>query len=477
MSGAAIREPRAELSPRAALVGCGLALLVGAALRLPGLATDLWLDEIWTFTRVQELTSPQGVFTALHDSNNHHLNSLWFYALGDAPAWAVRLPAWIAGTASVALAAALGWRRGCLEALLAAWLFALSFAFVHFSSEARGYAAVVAVALAAQWLLETDLAAPRRGRAALFAACVIAGFLSQLIFVFYWGGAIAQTLWRWRALPLRVLALRLMERHALPLAALALLYLVDLRMLVVGGGDPTDVPLLVAQSVGWTFGMPILRALWLPDAALALALVGAGLWLRARRSDDSWIGFALAIGLPIAVFAWLRPQMIPFRYFLIGSALSLLLAADLAAAGWRAGSWRRALAALLLLLFALGNTTYWRAFTALGRGGFRECVLTLERETPGDVISVGSDHDFRNRLVLAYYARELPAGKQLRYVPRDRWTLDRPEWFIRHFRARPARPAQRIAAAGGEYRLFAEYDHAAISGFYWALYRREAPRE
>jgi 4-amino-4-deoxy-L-arabinose transferase-like glycosyltransferase len=465
--------PRADLSARAALVGCALALALGSALRLPGLATDLWLDEIWSVVRVEELHSPLGVFTSLHDSNNHYLQSLWLYVVGDASAWLLRLPSFLAGSATIAMAAALGWRRGRLEALLVAWLCALSFALVHFSSEARGYAAVVFFALAAQWTLESDLAAPRASRAALFGACVVAGLLAQLIFVFYWCAAAAWMLWRWRALPPRTLALRMLAWHALPLAAMALLYAVDLRVLVVGGGDPTDVLLLVAQAVGWTLGLPILHALAGPDALLALALVAGGLALRARRGDDSWIALALTLALPIAVFAWLRPQMIPFRYFLIGSAFALLLCADLAAAGLRAGGVRRAAAALALLLFAFGNAAHWRAFTEKGRGHFREALQTMARETPGDVVTVASDHDFRNRLVLQYYARELPDGKRLAYVPRDRFRLQQPEWLIRHAPSRPAQPAQQIAVDGTPYRLFAEYDHAAISGFYWALYRRQ----
>jgi hypothetical protein len=422
--------------------------------------------------RVEGLQSPLGVFTQLHDSNNHYLQSLWLYAVGDAPAWLLRLPSFLAGSATIAVAAALGWRRGRLEALLAAWLCALSFALVHFSSEARGYAGVVFFALCAQWILEADQPAPRRSRAALFGACVVAGFLAQLIFVFYWAAAAAWMLWRWRALPPRTLALRMLERHAPALLALALLYAVDLRALVVGGGDPTDVLLLVAQSVGWTLGLPIARALAVPDALLALALVAAGLTVRARRGDDSWIALAGTLALPIAVFAALRPQMIPFRYFLIGSAFALLLCAELAAAGLRAGGLRRAAAVIALLLFALGNAAHWRAFTEKGRGHFREALMTMAEATPGDVIAVASDHDFRNRLALQYYARELPAGKRLAYVPRSRFRMQAPEWLIRHAPSRPAQPAQRIAVDGTAYQLFAEYDHAAISGFYWAVYRK-----
>lgn len=468
-------NPRAELSPHAALALCSLAVLLGGALRAHGLGTDFWLDEVWTWSRARGLDGALGVFS-LHDSNNHHLNTLWFLALGDAPAWLYRLPAWLAGTATIALAAALLWRRGRLEAVLAAWLVAACFALVHFSSEARGYAPVVAFALAAQLALESDLDRPRRRSAALFCACVVLGFLSQLVFLFYWSGAAAQSLWRWRRLPAPALALRVASRHAPPLAALAALYAVDLRAVVVGGGNPTDVPLLIAQTVGWTLGLPVLRALAWPDALLALALVGAGLWLRARRGDDSWLGLALTIALaPIAIFAWLRPEVIAVRYFLIGCAFALLLAAELAAAGWRAGGAPRAAAVLALLAFLAGNAAHLRAFAAHGRGGFRAALLSMAAHTPGPVIEVGSDHDFRNGLVLEFHARALPPGKRLAYLPRERWPAGGPAWLIRHAARRPPRPALRVATGGGRYRLHAEYDHAAISGFYWALYRKEEP--
>ena len=77
--------------PRLALALCALALCVGAALRALGLASDLWLDEIWTWASVRALPDAASVFT-LHDSNNHYLNTLWFYAAGDtASGWWLRL--------------------------------------------------------------------------------------------------------------------------------------------------------------------------------------------------------------------------------------------------------------------------------------------------------------------------------------------------------------------------------------------------
>jgi hypothetical protein len=99
----------------------------------------------------------------------------------------------------------------------------------------------------------------------------------------------------------------------------------------------------------------------------------------------------------------------------------------------------------------------------------------MAAQTPGPVIEVGSDHDFRNRLVLDFHARELPAGKRLAYRTREHWPEGGPDWLIVHAAQRPPAPAPQLVSGGARYRLVAEYDHGAISGFYWALYRNEGP--
>ena len=146
------------MSSRSALLGGAAAGGVGIALRVVGLWSDFWLDEVWTWRLAARVGSVLDVFTGIHHSNNHHLNTLIFYWIGDTPEWWLyRLPALVCGSASVALAAAVAWRRGRLEAVLAAWLTAGCFALVHFSSEARGSGPTVTFALAALWLLERDL--------------------------------------------------------------------------------------------------------------------------------------------------------------------------------------------------------------------------------------------------------------------------------------------------------------------------------
>jgi hypothetical protein len=464
------------MSSRSVVLTVAAVVAAAAAVRVVPAWGDFWLDEIWTYFSVRNLDSAAGVFTRIHHSNNNHLNSLLFYWIGDRPDWFVyRIPSLVAGVGSVALAAALAGRRGRLEAVFAALLTGSCFALIHFASEARGYSLAVFFALAATLFLERDLARPRWASAASFAACAILGILSHLVFLFYYAGAVAQSAWRLMRTSghRRVAALHLAQLHALPTAAFLWLYAVDLRYLQVGGGNPTDFSALFARTVGYTLGLPALPDLALPYLVLAGAIGLAGLRLSWREGDDEWILMSIAILVaPLAVLGILRPEVVAVRYFLIGIALLLLLASRALAALFRAGGWRRALCLLALALFLIGNAAHTVPFLQHGRGGYLAALQFMARHTDGPRIQVGSDHDFRNEQVVRFYKRRLPEGKLLVYHRRESWPRGGPAWLIVHSGKRPEDPAQRIHdAEGNRYLLAAEFDHAAISGFYWALYR------
>lgn len=449
---------------------------LGAVLRAIPCWNDFWLDEIWTYLTARTLTSPLAVFTAIHHSNNHHLNTLFFYWIGDTPHWpAYRIPSLVSGTASVALAAGFAARRGRLEAVLAAVLSAFCFALIHFSSEARGYAPLVCFSLLALWSLELDLERPRAWTAAVFGASAVLGLLSQLVFLFVYTGALvhsAQRLLRQRATVRSALG-ALARLHLGPLACFALLYWIDLRKLQIGAGPPPDPAWLLSRVVGFTFGLPVVRELAAPYAALGALVVGLGLRRLARAGDDLWLCFLIAILLaPLLAIATLRPEVIAVRYFLVGIAFTLLLASFELAHALRAGGTQRALALAALALFLVGNGLHTQRFFEHGRGGYLAALLTMAERTQGERIVVGSDHDFRVGSVLRFYASRLPATKTLDYRPRDRWPPGGPEWLIFHYQERPARRHDWLVLhSGARYALVAEFDHAAISGFYWALYR------
>jgi hypothetical protein len=300
--------------------------------------------------------------------------------------------------------------------------------------------------------------------------------LSQLFFVFFWCGALALTALR-LARPSGPRALGIgdaLRLHAAPAIGLAAFAVVDLRHMSVGGGPPAVPGEIVARILGFSLGLPVRNALAPLYAALASALLALGLVRLARERDDLWLLWLVAILLaPAAILALLRPEVIDLRYFLVGIALFLILLAWLLGTELRAGGWRRAVASLGLAVFLIGNAVHTARFLALGRGGFQAALALMAEQSPGGRIVVGSDHDFRNAMVLRFYARLLPAGKVLDYRERSRWPVGGPDWIVTHRRFRPDTPLSELSIeAIGRYRLVADFDHAGISGFYWAVYRR-----
>lgn len=465
--------PAWDLSPRTTAIGVALAVALGGGLRLLGATTDLWLDEVWTAAAVVSFDSPLDVFTRFLHSNNHPLVSLWFYALGeDASGFALRAPSWLAGTVSIALAAVLAGRRGRLEALLAAIFVAFCFVLLHFGSEARGYALTVGFAFAAQWALDRGGHAPSPRARAAFGVCVVLGLLSQLIFLFYWAGAFVQDAWRRRREERR--GLRALALTHGPPALLALAFAVlHLRQVELGGGNPTDVTWLAARTVGFTLGLPVESTWAWPYAGLAALLVGACLTLRFRRGEDAfWRDAVVIVAAPALVFGVLQPEVVAVRYFILGIAFLALASADLAAAGLRRGGVSAIAAGAAVALFLLGNASHTAAFLEHGRGGYRAAIARMAHDTPpGAPILVTSDHHFRNRVVLEHHARALPAGQRLVY--RDAPDPGSPaRWLVRHWPERPERvPSPIEDAAGRRWVAVESYDHAAISGFFWTLYR------
>jgi len=140
---------------RAGLVVLALTVLA-CLLRLPGLNSTLWYDEILSV--VESVRPPLStIVTTYHDSNHHPLYAVMSHLsismLGEQP-WTVRLPALLVGVAAIPALYLLGTvvanRR---EALLATVLLATSYHHIWFSQNARGYSALLLFTLLATWTL------------------------------------------------------------------------------------------------------------------------------------------------------------------------------------------------------------------------------------------------------------------------------------------------------------------------------------
>lgn len=454
----------------------------GAVLRLGAARGDLWLDEVWSIAAAGGVQSFREILTALHHDNNHYLVTAYLFVLGDGwDSLAYRLPAIAAGVGTVVLVALHPFRQDRLEALTSAVLLATSYILVHYSSEARGYAPTLFFALACYTAADRFLDT-RRGRWGLiFGLSATLGLLSHLTFVFVLAGLgtwVGCEWFRGRRLEASSLAYA-----AVPLAVFGFLWFADVRWMQIADGPRWPVTNVLRELVRATFGLPRGPAEFL--AIPLLAVVGHGLFAMARDRDPRWVLAVVPFVAALAVTLFSsRLKMIAPRYFLVSVPFFLMAMGHSLAVGFRAGRSGRAIYAATVLVFCGGGLASSAGLVRHGRGGYREAVRFIAYKTPGDAATVGSDHDWRNGLMLDYYiARELgAASERIVYLPTDRWSnFETPEkkadgaplWYLVHdFREDP-RPLQDLAGPDGQrYRLEEVFPYAGLSGWSWILYRR-----
>jgi uncharacterized membrane protein len=161
--------------------------LVALLVRIPGLGSGLWADEIWAVMESIRTPFPH-LLADFPGDNKHPLYALLAHAsmtvFGE-HAWSVRLPALLFGVATVPLLYALGLRITTrAESLAAAALLAVSYHHVWFSQNARGYT------MLAFWAVLTTLllvhAMRERKTASWIWYGIAAGFgaYTQLTFIF-----------------------------------------------------------------------------------------------------------------------------------------------------------------------------------------------------------------------------------------------------------------------------------------------------
>jgi len=458
-------------APTLAVVGL---IAVGAAIRLWAALDDFWLDEVWSYFIARELDSPLAVFlpTQIQIDNNHLLNTLLLYALGDQRHWVLyRLPSVLAGTASLALAWVVLRRYGNRSALFGLTLFAFSYPLVHYASEARGYSLAVLFALASQWAGRRYLAAPTLAGAAAFWSFTALGMLAHPTFLVF-GGALLVWLGvevaRRHLKPARAVLLL-----APPLALAAGLWWLVLSRLVVVGAPPVALSRVLAATLSYASGGPDAGLAAALAAALAVAAVLLGLARVLRADLGEGVLWAVAIAAPPAAVLWSGADFAYPRYFLIALVFGLLAAAVALGEGWRRGGWARSAALLALAATIAGNGVHLVGFLRVGRGHYLDCVRFLEEIEPSDRIVVSGDDTFRNSMMLRFYARYLTPGSRLVYTAKEDLPPEGVAWLLVHYFEDGAAPPTVRDPRGNSYRLLRSFPYHGLSGFHWHVYARE----
>jgi hypothetical protein len=338
-------------------------LAVGLVLRLLGIGSSFWVDEVDTVLHSVRL--PVGRIVASYESENQHplyslLAHLCTSAFGEHE-WSVRLPAVLFGVASLAAVARLG--RQVIDGmvgLLAALLLAVSYHHVWFSQNARGYTGLLLfTVLATSELLELFVRPTRGGvvRYALWCALALYTHLTA-------GFAIVGHALVWfvlKARPAKPWTRATVDCQPLPppratgaafvaLAAggvLALLLYAPMLGDLIGAftARATQSTASVARVVPWTkpgwafsqllqsFGLGVPALIGLGVVGV-LFLIGLGsLWNNGRRAFVAM--HLLPLPIAAAVLLGLKRHLYPrYFFFEIGFAAIVLARGALISGGW-----------------------------------------------------------------------------------------------------------------------------------------------
>jgi hypothetical protein len=461
-----------------------LAVVCAALVRVLAAHNDLWLDEIWSLQLARSVGSPLEILTRLHLDNNHCLNTWLMYLMRNSGSdWVYRVPALIAGIGTVILAGLIGRRiaggmRGALTAVL---LTGGSYLLIQYSSEARGYALAGAFALGAWFVALRGLDDRKWIWPVLFWCAVILGLLSHATFIaqaycglLVWSlSRMARSRGSWRRISSPAA-----RWHAVPLLAILLFYLTYLRHLEIGGGPRFTWYYVLGRLSAFTLGLPAGASASIAATLAVAALIAIGLVTLRRERSDLWLLYAAnCLIFPAALLLVRQPERLFERYFFVSAVFFVMLTAQLLAL-WvqRGGAWRT-LAVLLLAAMLAGSAVHTVRLLRLGRGQYAAALrYVYDHSAPGEsVITVASDHDFRNRMVIDYYGKKLPADKSIVYVSGKELPQAGAEWLILHSRDE-AKPKENAISAGGHgpFRFQQAYPYAAMSGFNWFVYKLDA---
>jgi hypothetical protein len=460
----------------------GLAIVIATVLRIFAALDEFWLDEIWSLMAFVRIPHTYCEIFTFHHDNNHYLVTLWMDVVGGgARNWFVyRIPSIVASVGTVILAAVIARRWGRVAAACASWFCATSFVMNVYGSEARGYALAGFFSLAAFLFLERFLRQPSLWASLAFSLATMLGALSHLTFIQFYCGALACSivaLAKSEATGRRA-SLRLVQLHALPIIFFLALYLVDVRDMRIGGGEPYRVGDVVASSLALAVGcfseQPVIV---IGAARIAAAAAVASLVLLHRERSYLWVlctvGFVFA---PAVLLTVKPPPLLYVRYFYLNMIFLQILFSFLAARMVEFRGLRKYVAVMGVALVLAGNAKLTADFLAVGRGDYLGALMYINEHTPSTTIRLAGDDDFDNTTYLGFYVDYLPKGHVFEYTNLHRPGgpgAPPPDWLLVHNQQRPFRPAATLQSAIGEdYVLVQGYPCGRLSGYQFALYER-----
>lgn len=456
----------------------GLALLA-LLLRVIAAMGDLWLDEVWSLRLVAEIQNPLNIFGRLKHDNNHPLNSLWLWCCGSqASVLAYRSLSIVSGVLAVYAAGAFLQKRGLPVAIFTWLTLGLSFPLIHYSSEARGYAAEMLFAVTLVGAMERHENENHRLRWAIVgAASTLAGCLAHATFLFAVAGIWCVLLGRQFVLRAKI-QVAVLLLVAMPVLA-AICYRVLYHDLEIGGGNTDSALKSLSEMIAISLGGPRIGIGNTLYALAGVLLIGAFVYSLATPQDKPLLSYLIA-AMVFPIVGGLVSTGTPIypRYFLMSALMMLWIL------GWGLGVWwerrgrYRIAAAALFVMIVVGNLIPFWDLAMTGRGNYSQAVSYIATKANSKSFTIGSDHDFRNSMLLSYYADKNRLSDQLRYLKQDQWHAEGLDWMVLHTTGdASAFPLELQDASHNTYvlrRVF-RYD-GGLSGWHWGVYQQERRR-
>lgn len=466
-----------QLTARSTMLA-GAGIVLGCILILFAARGDLWLDEIWSVFFAEAAVSPWDILTRFKHDNNHVLNTLYLYVIGrQQDLMLYRGLAIASGIGSLLILRKIALRWGPGESVIVVLLAGTSSPLLLYFSEARGYAPAIFFGLLSFFLLHECQRRSHPLRLVLFWCASILGVLSHLTFIIVFLSLAIFTLHYELRIdaPFARRSLQVGKYLLVPGVFIAFFYLFYAMDMTIGGGPAVDKFMVLAQGADSFVGVPdAVRYLGIP---LILLPVLWFLVLLFREGDREWsfygsaLLFAPALAIMLAGSNYFNYRYIivcvPFYYLVISRLLAKASRAEAKAYHY--------LTFLVLGLYLIGQAFRLVPFFEHGRGSYRPVLSEMAKTSSRAMITVGSDNDFRNKMLIEFYARFLDDRKDLRYVDQQFWASEPPEWIILHSLDEANVPEPWISTADGRmYRLKKTERFSGNSGFSWFLYHNSS---
>ena len=467
----------AEFPPGSLPVTLCLVYLLSCTLILAAAVGDLWLDEIRSIQFARAAGSPIEILTRFQHDNNHVLNTLFLWSVGvQNTLFVYRLFAVVSGMMALLIVGYLARTWGASEALLAVVLAGTSYPLVLYFSEARGYAPAIMFGLLSYALLRGNWCVFNLYRIIAFWTASVLGILSHLSFVIVSLALVLASLANAVLIegPHGRRLISFLAYHVPPFAFLGWFYVFFAREMVIGGGPVSTNWDVITQASTLLFGFP--EAVFFGGLAVLclMAVLVAGSYTLYRNRDEQWLFlcFVLVVA-PMLMVIFARPKLLYVRYFIVSFPFFYLLLSYLLCQWYRSlKSNSRWIVVAAVLLLITGQTYRVVSLLQLGRGSYRAALTHILENSPEGVVRIGSDHDFRNRMLVDFYAPSLAKSHTIRYIPQADWHHEPPDWLLTHSGEVSYQPPPDIAVPGvGVYHFFAVHRFAGVSGWNWFLYR------